>query len=976
MIRLFAPCIFQFLLAALSLGAVNITGIVDKTKYDNTATFFVNPDAAAASTTATLDGAPVAVGANVTVTAVSYHEVRAESRDAGGAVLSSQLVRFIVRNTARGGSEDGIPSHTPLKSVNDAPSAFAGGVLKVVAPQAWPTGLPLPVAAVLRNGAGEGLRLNGTVYLSGLPHTPLQLRRGWGSVLGTAQTNAGVMELGAKVNGLSANRQVSIESGVAYTAVSGTISSDTTWPANSRIQITSTLTIAAGAKLTVGAGSIVLINTGTSTNGSAAEIVVNGRLQIDGADGNPVVFAPDSATGKWGGIELPVATSMVNATHTIFTGSGEDETWFSTHSGYSTHRVQQALFLISGSGSGTAVGAQIHLNDCFSFDLAGQQMNSKTNTWIDLQRTLMQRAVTCGELNGSKVTIDRSALLEFPGETEVFQDADDDAIYLTNGDLSITNTVIGITKDDGVDSGGNGGDNPFTAAADVTPLLSQNNWYEGTFHEGNSLSGTRNVTFSGCVFFNCGQGVEVGYSSNATADGPNALIDGCLFVGNMVGARWGDNYGSGYEYNGTGEVKNSILLHSKYRDLFSGQWHPTQANAWIYQTLATNSFGRAYFNVHDNYVSQPDPAHHPLNTAWDPAVHGALLEPFMPVPGSAVGVGVSTYQLAQSDPADYPGTFTIRLSTFSSKTVSVDWRIVGKLDPLSDNESIIGAGTLTFLPGETAKVISAMVASPVVYKLMHVALSNPVNAEITGENYYIKPPIDPLPIKRGTSGWRYRETRSEPPADWKTLNFDDTGAEWLNATLPAGFGGSATLNTTVNGGSSSDRTKAFYFRRKFSVTDPSKIGAVTLLLRRDDAAVAWLNGDSTPVGVSADAAFNGPYSYAMTGVPNATDVSTYFAYSIPASKLVTGENILAIEVHQTSLTSSDIYLDAELSVAPQVPLELFYTKSNGLPILWWFDPAAVLERSTDLIEWELAPAGSSPARVAPAGQREFFRLRK
>jgi hypothetical protein len=40
-----------------------------------------------------------------------------------------------------------------------------------------------------------------------------------------------------------------------------------------------------------------------------------------------------------------------------------------------------------------------------------------------------------------------------------------DGIYLTNGDLSITNTVIGFTKDDGVDSGGNGGDNPYTAAA-------------------------------------------------------------------------------------------------------------------------------------------------------------------------------------------------------------------------------------------------------------------------------------------------------------------------------------------------------------------------------------------------------------------------------------------------------------------------------------------------------------------------------
>ena len=114
----------------------------------------------------------------------------------------------------------------------------------------------------------------------------------------------------------------------------------------------------------------------------------------------------------------------------------------------------------------------------------------------------------------------------------------------------------------------------------------------------------------------------------------------------------------------------------------------------------------------------------------------------------------------------------------------------------------------------------------------------------------------------------------------------------------------------------------------------------------------------------------------MTGVPNAASTSTYFSYSIPPSKLIAGENILAIEVHQTSLNSSDICLDAELGIAPQVPLELFYTKSNGLPVLWWFDPAAVLERSRDLIQWELAPTGGSPARVVPGGRQEFFRLRK
>lgn len=957
-------------------AAITIGGVADKTKYDNSVTITITPDPNAAATTATLDGVPMTVGSAVVVNSVRYHELKAESRDAQNVLIDSKTVRFIVRNSARGGSEDGIPSFTPYRTVNDAPSAFAGGVFKVIAPAAWPAGLPVPVATTLRTAANEPLRLNGTVKFGGFPATTLQLRRGWGSAV-LPPAPAGSIGIDARVAGLGDNPTILIESAPVFTDVSGTISSDTTWPANSRIHVTGTLTIAAAATLTVGEGSIVTLHTGNGTAGSAAEVVVNGALLINGTDGNPVVFAPDNATGKWGGIELPAAMSAVMAKHAIFTGAGEDPTWFDTHSGYSTHRAEQALFLISGSGSGTAVGARLHLDDCFCFNLGGQQMNSKTNTWIDLKRTLMQRSITCGELNGSKVTIDRSALIEFPSETGNFVDGDNDAIYLTNGDLSISNTVIGFTKDDGVDSGANGGDNPFTAAADVTPFVSVNNWFEGTYHEANSLSGTRNVSHTGCVFVNCGQGVEAGYSASSSGDGPNALIDGCLLAGNMVGVRWGDNYGSGYNYNASMEVKNSIILHSGFKDTFSGQWHPTQANAWIYQTSATNTFGRAYFNVHDNHLSQADPVNHPSNTTWDPAAHGALVEPFMPVPGSAVGVAISSYAPAQGDTAAFPGIFTIRLSTFSSKPVSVVWSVLGKSGS-GGAETTLAAGTLDFAPGEMLKTITPAVSSLAAYQFVRVALSNPVNAEVTGEAWYFKS-ADPTVIARGSSGWRFRETRSEPPADWKTPAFDDSSpaaGEWLPCTLPAGFGvSSATYGTALTRGPDGDVTKAFYFRRKFTIEDPSAIASLTFNVRRDDGVVMWLNNDAAATAVSASGTFNAPYSYAGLA-PNSTDSNTYFSYNIPASKLVAGENVIAIELHQTSLTSSDAILDCELLATYNAPLELYLDSVGSQSVLYWFDSAATLEESTDLIQWSPVPGAFSPVPFNPEGTRKFFRLRK
>jgi hypothetical protein len=966
-------------LAGTARAAIAIAGVADKTKYPTSVAFTVTADPGAASTTATLDGVATVVGSQVTVTAVSYHELKAESRTAGGALVDSKTVRFIVTDDSRKGSEDGIPPHTPLRTVNDAPSAFAGQTLKVIAPAAWPAGLPIPMAVKLVNGADETVRLGGTVSFAGFPQTTLQLRRGWGSVVAPAATAAGTLNVGARVNGVTRDLPIAIEAAPTFSEVTGTISTPTVYPANARIHISGTLTIAAGASLTVNAGTILAL-------APSVEIIVNGTLQIDGNELNPIVFTPDASGASWGGIELPVATSNVVATHTIFTGSGEDQTWFSTHGGYSSHKDQQALFLISGSGSGTNVGAQLHLANCYAFSLRGQEMNSKTNTWIDLSRTLMQRAITCGELNGSKVTIDRCALIEFPSEDATFVDGDNDAIYLTNGDLSITNSVIGFTKDDGVDSGANGGDNPYTAAVDVTPYACTNNWFEGTYHEGNSLSGTRNVAFTGCVFYHCGQGVEDGYSTNATADGPNALVDGCLFASNMVGVRWGDNYGSGYSYNGSMEVKNSLLLYSLYRDAFSGQWNPTAANAWIYEdAAANNTFGHPYFNLHDNYISQPDPVHHPANTTWNPAVHGSLIAPFMPVPGSNVGVAISNYAPAQSDTAAYPGVFTVRLSSFSSQQVKVDWSVIAKIDAFSDTENILASGTLTFPPGETIRTIAAPVANPVNYGLIHVALTNATNAEVTGEAWYFRPPpaSNAALIAKASSGWRYRETRSDPPSTWKKLAFDDTGAEWAAATLPAGFALTTAFNPPVTFGTTpgyggdiniNNKTKAYYFRKTFTVADPGLVSSLTFNVRRDDGVVAWLNDDLAPTVISADSTWSAPYNYDNLA-PNATTTDAYVTYSIPASKLVPGPNILAIELHQSSITSSDLLLDCEL-LASYAPFDLRITRVGARPVLYWFDSSARLEESLDLHTWMTAPGASSPQTFTPTVPQAFFRLRR
>jgi len=265
-----------------------------------------------------------------------------------------------------------------------------------------------------------------------------------------------------------------------------------------------------------------------------------------------------------------------------------------------------------------------------------------------------------------------------------------------------------------------------------------------------------------------------------------------------------------------------------------------------------------------------------------------------------------------------------------------------------------------------------------------VALTEPVNAEVTGEAWYFQSPAVTRTLLDGT-GWRCREAPSEPPATWKEFSFDDSSpsaTEWHSATLPAGFGVTGvTFGTTVTPGSSTDRTRAFYFRKKFDVPDISRLGTLTFRIRRDDAAAVWLNNESTPSVISADGAFNPPYTYAMTAtagaVPNSTTTGTYFTYAIPASKLVEGDNLLAIEVHQSSLTSSDLLLDCELTASDPGPLAVHAARTGNRGVIYWFDQSAILEQATFLPDaWSPIAGAQSPIQFDPSAPHQFFRLRR
>ena len=910
------------LLAGLPVRAqIGISGVTDKTVYVDQVTFTITNTAGFAYD-ARLEGRPVPVGAPVLLTRTGYQELSVFATNTVTSAVTSRLVRFIVRTAERSSTEDGLPPWTPYPTIPSAPGEFAGAALRLLAPESFPTGLEIPVVAWVENATGHAVRVSGQV--AALGQTSFKLFRGVGSGFLSATNPAGVLLYSPFIAGLTTNKSITLESTTNWTNVSGTVSGNVTWPAGARMSVTNTLTIPAGSTLTIGEGAIVRL-------GARVNIQLDGALVINGTLDHPVVFTPAARTQPWGGFLLEKNTSQLTATAAIFTGSGAEPSWFGANGRPGSHRTEQALFYCTNAPSVT-------LTDCAAIALAGQFGHAVNGGQFQLTRFLMQRCTSGGEFTGSSWTVNDSAFIECPDDSADFVDGDNDALYFVSGTHGFTNTLIGWTKDDGVDSGGSG----------AGLLNFQNCWFESTFHEGNSLSGTgKNVTHRDDVFINCGQALESGY------DGPNGVMLHCLATGNLIGGRFGDNYN--WTYGGTLRATNSLLLYN-LRDVWGMNWAD-----WTYRSNQ--------MDIRSNYLSAPDPRW-TSNALWNPATDGARLAEFLNLPAdSAVGVGFAL-RTNRLTAVELTNGVPIRLSRFSTNAVSVSYSV-------ESPDGILVSGSLTFYPGETVKNLALPIASPEAYELLSLRLGNPVNCELTGlaQAFTVAPPppVGVTTLVSFNSTWRYLANGVDQGTAWMAPTFAD-GA-WSSGAGKLGFNnGNTGFGTIISyGADANNKYRTTYFRKQFTVTSVDAFASLLLELYRDDGVVTYLNG----VEVYRNNLANGvPVLYASFAT-NCSDNGTLLqSATLPVDALVSGTNVIAAEVHQSSANSSDLVFDLKLTGNPAVAVRLKQAAlSNGLA-LYWDDPMYVLESATALSgPWLPDPDAGNPILIPPTTGQRFFRLK-
>jgi hypothetical protein len=156
--------------------------------------------------------------------------------------------------------------------------------------------------------------------------------------------------------------------------------------------------------------------------------------------------------------------------------------------------------------------------------------------------------------------------------------------------------------------------------------------------------------------------------------------------------------------------------------------------------------------------------------------------------------------------------------------------------------------------------------------------------------------------------WRYFKGTQEPsePRDaWRQPSFDDSS--WLAGATPIGFGEEAAGEATVLA-DMRDGYAAFFCRKAFEVADPASIVNLEVHIEYDDGAIAYLNG--TRIVVENMRTVTGsPDEFQDTFDALARSSRERFqsVHDITEFKhlLVPGRNVLAVQVHNSTLNSSD-----------------------------------------------------------------------
>jgi len=158
------------------------------------------------------------------------------------------------------------------------------------------------------------------------------------------------------------------------------------------------------------------------------------------------------------------------------------------------------------------------------------------------------------------------------------------------------------------------------------------------------------------------------------------------------------------------------------------------------------------------------------------------------------------------------------------------------------------------------------------------------------------------------SSWKYLANGSNQGTAWRTTSFND--ATWTTGTAAFGYGTSGITTTVSYGSNNKKKYITTYFRKTISIADVSLYSSFTLNLKRDDGAVVYINGTERYRSNMPSSTISFSTKASSEATDNGTAIQTT---SLSAGSLVTGTNVIAVEIHQFANNGPDLFFDLQLN---------------------------------------------------------------
>jgi hypothetical protein len=252
----------------------------------------------------------------------------------------------------------------------------------------------------------------------------------------------------------------------------------------------------------------------------------------------------------------------------------------------------------------------------------------------------------------------------------------------------------------------------------------------------------------------------------------------------------------------------------------------------------------------------------------------------------------------------------------------------------------------------------------------------------------ISPLLQHVQLSARDHTWKYLNDGSNlDSVPWVAEGYDDSA--WLSAQALLGLDDTAGTRTalfnqgwntnnlfllsrtnTVGGGLNGTNVTDFF---RTTVNVPFSLSGAVIEIRHaiDDGAVFYFNGSEVgrfnmPPAPNKDGYLTNALAAAGEGVTRSLS---------GLSGLRTGDNTIAVSVHQNVFSSSDVVFGAQLiaiygAVPPTLHIENI---GGGMVRISWTPNSGILQQSTDLVNWTVSANQNNPHDVV-TGTAQFFRI--